>query len=86
MMERHKPHVRLDAEGRILRIGWPTIVEYRTADGRLHPWMPSGRHHVVVHDLPAYDQLARSGELYAPLHTGRNANARIIDERSAPGA
>lgn len=64
------------------RIGWPDVCQYRPRDreGVLLDLPPPEPHHVVVHDLPAYELLVATGRILAPEHTGRAA-AAMVDNR-----
>lgn len=63
------------------RIGWPRIVTYRYG-GRGHVCPPRDNtpYRITIKDRDAYEELARSGKLYAAEHTG--ARYQIIDERA----
>lgn len=55
--------------GRTGRIGWPTVVQYRTRDGRLHMCPPREPWVEIVHKQAERDYLAATGQLYGAPHT-----------------
>ena len=64
------------------RVGWPEIVQYRVGDTIMNsPPMDERPYYVLVFDLLRYDELARSGAIYSPEHTGRHMT--MIDQRKA---
>ena len=65
------------------RIGWPRIVTYEQ-DGAVTACPPRNRRgfRLRIHDLEAYEELARSGRLYSRGHQGRRGP--MLDNRTRP--
>lgn len=60
MTDIHKPHYRLDVNGKILRIGWPTVVKYQITEGPRQddeptPFMPNPETHPAPVEPPLLD-------------------------------
>lgn len=89
MTDAHKPRYRM-AGGKIVRMGWPTVVEYEITEGpqagEVTPYMPTGgdTFRLLIHDLAEYERMAATGWFRDPRHTGVPP-AKFIDQRRAPG-
>lgn len=58
--------------GRTGRFGWPTVLQYRTRDGKLHmcPPVDDSPWREVVYNRDARRQLWMCGDLTSKIHTG----------------
>lgn len=55
------------------RISFPRIVQYELEDGTISNLPPpfGAVFKLLIHDVPAYEKLARSGALYMNAHAGQ---------------
>ncbi len=69
------------------RIGWPNVLTYIDDQGRETVCPPRGArsYRLNIKDLDRYEELARSGALYHPHHTGYRAKMAFGYDRRLYG-